>query len=150
MKMSGVLKVSEAATLALHTMVMFAAKPKELLTTKDIASTLGVSEAHLSKVLQRLAKAGMVKALRGPKGGFCLNRKAEETSLLDVYQTIEGQLQASDCLLRLPVCEDGKCILGSLLRNVNQQVREHLAETRLVDVVGAYGESRNESAKKDR
>ena len=57
--MPNVLKVSEAASLALHTTVLLAANSGELLSTREIASTLKMSAAHLSKVLQRLARHGL-------------------------------------------------------------------------------------------
>jgi len=91
--MSGVLKISNAATIALHAMTYLAAFPDNKHMTKEIASLHQVSEAHLSKVLQRLTRAGLVKAVRGPKGGFSLAKSADEISLLEVYETIEGTLE---------------------------------------------------------
>jgi DNA-binding IscR family transcriptional regulator len=64
--MSNILKISEAASLALHTTVILAANPNRLVSTKKLASQLHASEAHLSKVLQRLEKADIVNSTRGP------------------------------------------------------------------------------------
>ena len=55
--MASIIQISEAASLALHSMVMLAASPERSLTVKEITARTGVSEAHLSKVMQRLAKA---------------------------------------------------------------------------------------------
>ena len=68
--MPTMLKISEAATLALHTAFFLVTNPDRRLTTREMASTMGASEAHLSKVLQRLVHAGLVESVRGPKGGF--------------------------------------------------------------------------------
>ena len=62
------IKISEASSLAIHAMVFLAAKPGEKLSTSYIASEIKVSEAHLSKVLQRLNKVGLVVSSRGPSG----------------------------------------------------------------------------------
>ena len=70
--MSGSLKISEAASLALHTMVYLAGDPSAHYPAGRLAEALCVSEAHLAKVLQRLVKAGMLVSVRGPKGGFRL------------------------------------------------------------------------------
>ena len=59
--MASIVQISEAASLALHSMALLAASPDRPLTVKDITARTGVSEAHLSKVMQRLAKAGLVK-----------------------------------------------------------------------------------------
>jgi Rrf2 family protein len=106
-----------------------------------MAEALGVSDAHLAKVMQRLARAGLVRSVRGPKGGFALGRPAEKTSLLEIYEAVEGPLTDSNCLLDRPVC-DGNCMLGGLLDTVNRLVRETLAGTKLCDV--AVGRRRDE------
>lgn len=137
--MSKLLKISDATSMALHTMVLLAASPKKTVSTKDMASVLNVSEAHLAKVLQRLAKAGFVRSTRGPNGGFALVKASDEITLLDVYEAIEGPLAPTDCLLTTQVCDGEDCILGALLETVNKQVREYLAGTRLSELVGVYG-----------
>ena len=60
MSMPTVLRISDAAALALHAMVMLAEAPERRMSAKAIASELDASQAHLAKVLQRLAKAGLV------------------------------------------------------------------------------------------
>ena len=136
--MANVLKVSEAASLALHTMVLLAASSDRLWSTHDIAGTLDASEAHLSKVLQRLARMDLVKSVRGPKGGFSLVRSPEKTSLLDVYESIEGPLAKTDCLLGHRLCDGTTCILGTLLKNTNREVKEYLSKTKLSGVTDVY------------
>lgn len=110
--MSHLMKVSEAASLALHSMAYLAGNPGVNVSTRQIAERLKVSEAHLSKVLQRMAQAGLVKSSRGPKGGFTLKIPAESITLLDIFETIEGRLEATDCLLGIPICNGTYCILG--------------------------------------
>jgi Rrf2 family protein len=101
-----------------------------------MASTLSVSEAHLSKVLQRLGKQGFVSSTRGPKGGFRLARSADEVCLLDVYEAIDGPVHFTNCLFEQPVCEDhAKCIMGDLLASVDQEVLRYLQRTKLTDLV---------------
>ncbi len=129
--MENVLNISEAASLALHTMVLLAANRNGLLSAGRIAAALDVSEAHLAKVLQRLARGGLVSSARGPKGGFALARGADQITLLEVYELIEGPLPSSRCLLGRPICGGKRCILGRLLVSVSQQVREALAAARL-------------------
>lgn len=132
------LRISDAASLALHSMVLLAAKPDKPLTTHEVAAELRVSEAHLSKVFQRLAKAGLVNSTRGPGGGFILGKPADAVSLLDVYETIDGPLTGQDCLLGDPTCQGKACLLGGLVKAVNEQMRNYLSSTRLADVTTTY------------
>jgi Rrf2 family transcriptional regulator, nitric oxide-sensitive transcriptional repressor len=130
---ASVLKISNAAAMAMHAMVLLADSRERLMSTHEIATALDVSEAHLSKVLQRLTKAGLVAATRGPKGGFGLSAGVENASLLRVYEAIEGPLAADDCLLATSICHGENCVFGNLLVRINNEVREYLDKTKLID-----------------
>ncbi len=129
--MTNILKISEATSLGLHAMMVLARDSSKTLSAGDLSQELRVSEAHLAKVLQRLAKVGLVKSTRGPKGGFVLGRLAEDISLLEIYEAIEGPLAPVECLLERPVCCGGKCVFGDIIKNINSQIGRHLAITKL-------------------
>lgn len=137
--MNHLLKMSEAASLALHAAAFLAARQKETLSTRQIAESLGVSGTHLSKVLQRLAKSGLVKAKRGPAGGFELIKPIEKTTLKDVYEAIEGKnaLKPLKCMMKKPVC-NGYCILGDLLIVIDDKVRQCFSHTTLLEIAGSF------------
>jgi len=145
--MTTMLRISEAASLAIHAAVVMARNPEAVHSTHEVATTLGVSEAHLSKVMQRLARAGLVNSVRGPKGGFTLARPGGEITLLNIYEAIEGPLRPSGCLLKKPICSGTDCILGKLLGNVNREMGDYLANTKLSDVCGATPVCATEEAK---
>ena len=138
--MNSLLKVSEATSLALHAMVYLAAKSEGLISAGDIASELKVSEAHLAKVLQRLAKAGLVESTRGPKGGFKLGRSPHEIALIDVYKVIEGPIPHEECLLGTKVCNGNECIFEGLIGAVNEMFADHLKSKTLSHLTGVFAE----------
>ena len=133
--MPKMMQISEAASLALHSMALLASRPKKVFSVREIATTLNGSEAHLSKVLQRLARGGLVRSSRGPKGGFELGKAGEKITLLDVYEVIDGHLSPSECLLSTPLCVGDSCIFGHLLEDVDKHFREYLRTTKLTDVI---------------
>lgn len=135
--MSSILRVSDAASLALHAMAVLAARPGGPVPVKEIAALLGASKAHLMKVLQRLAKSGLVRATRGPAGGYELAGRPEKITLKRVYEVIEGPLSITTCLFGKPVC-NGQCILGDLLQGMGERVRDRLAHTTVSDVSGVF------------
>lgn len=141
-----ILNLSEASILGLHAASLLAAG-EERLTTGEIASVLSASEAHLSKVLQRMTKAGLLRSARGPGGGFTLNKPAEEISLLDVYEAMEGPLKPQDCLLEARVCAGNNCLFGSSLARMNAQFEDYLRQTTLARVKDVIGDGRH--AEKD-
>lgn len=139
--MPTVLRISDAASLALHTMGLLAAHKGEVLATPAIAEQLEVSEAHLSKVLQRLSKLDLVTSVRGAKGGFRLDREPTSISLLEVYEAIDGPLRPSACLLGHRSCGGRSCILGDLLGTVNEQVARHFGSRTVADLAVPFGDA---------
>ncbi|MGF7184718.1 Rrf2 family protein [Desulfitispora alkaliphila] len=134
--MAGVVKISEMVSIALHSMVFIAAKGEaERINARTIAEATGASEAHLSKTLQRLVKAGLVRSVRGPKGGFVLAKAAKDISLLDVYEAIEGPLVDDDCP-HLKECAFKTCILENMNKRMNREFSEFLNQKKLDDFKG--------------
>ncbi len=135
--METILNISEAASLGMHAVAFLAGTGDESSSTRQIAEAFSVSEHHLAKVLQRLSRAGLVRSIRGPKGGFVLARGADEITLLDVYRAIDGPIPGGECLLGSNVCRGEACILGDLLAKVNAEVMTYLADTRVSQLKSA-------------
>jgi Rrf2 family protein len=132
--------MSDASSLALHAMAHLAKHQGEIVSTHQIASDFDVSENHLAKVCQRLSKAGLVEAIRGPHGGFRLSRPADQILLLEIYETIDGRLNPDGCLSGKPACSSGKCVLGGLLQSINRQVFQYFSQTSLADLAEEKGQ----------
>lgn len=128
------LKLSDACSLALHALAILAGPDSPLAQTGAMAQKLGASEHHLSKVLQRLHRAGLVEAKRGPNGGFMLTQPATQVRLLDVYEAIDGPVPGNSCLLGRPMCKRKNCILGGLSADVQQSFIKYFSETTLADL----------------
>ena len=138
--MDTILRISDAANLAIHAMAHIArAKGGVNQSVGQIADHQGVSEAHLSKVMQRLVKVGLLSSRRGPGGGFVLRRPADTISLLEILEALDGPMADTKCLLGRKQCLFGGCALGALLTHVNRQVRVFLASRNLTDLTGPAG-----------
>jgi Rrf2 family protein len=136
--MTSALKISEATSLAFHAMALLSAEPERRHPARELAGTLCVSEAHLAKVMQRLAKQGFVESVRGPGGGFRMGADAGEATLLEIFEAIEGPFSPSNCLLGGMLCGGQKCILGELVKTVNEKVLDYLSQTRLGQLADVY------------
>ena len=137
--MTRLVNISEAASLGLHTMALLAQNGRQRHTTQEIAGTLRASAHHLAKVMQRLTKAGLVSSLRGPQGGFLVEKPAEKITLLEIYEAIEGRLTPQKCFFRAPVCVGVDCILGEVILSVHRQLEKHLSKTTLAELSGRCG-----------
>jgi Rrf2 family transcriptional regulator, iron-sulfur cluster assembly transcription factor len=82
----------------------------EPLTLHDIADNLNVPRHFLSKILQSLARDGIVVSHRGIKGGFLLAKPAGEITINDLIQSIDGTEFMNECILGFPGCgSDSPC-----------------------------------------
>ncbi len=119
-------------------MVVLAANQNRKVSAREIASQFGLSSAHLAKVMQRLAKAGLVTSSRGPAGGFALASPAADITLLAIYQAVDGDPQTHGCLLSEAICPGGACLLGDTIEKVNAQVRSTMAGKSLAQLTRSY------------
>jgi Rrf2 family protein len=120
--------------LALHATALLAKYRGTRFANHEIATALRVSEHHLAKVMQQLAKARVIDSTRGPRGGFQLHRDAENTTLLDIYVAVEGPMNVPGCLLAERICDGTDCMIGRIVHSVHEQVRLHLAKTTLAEL----------------
>ena len=138
--MAKLTQFSEAANLAIHSLAYLGScDPSELRSASQIARHLDVSEAHLGKVLQRLAKFGLVRSVRGAKGGFALARDPEAVTLLEIVVALAQVLEQRLCLKLWRLCQtlyDLRPILGKRIRSRPPrprllQLRRHLADSQV-------------------
>jgi Rrf2 family protein len=136
--MDTILRISDAANLAIHAMAHIARSRGSVNhSVGEISAEQSVSEAHLSKVMQRLVKVGLLTSRRGPGGGFLLGREPEKISLLEILEAMDGPMSDCKCLLGRKKCLFGGCALGALLTHVNHQVRVFMASRNLTDLMGS-------------
>ena len=131
--MSNLINISEAASLALHGLVLIAKNQPMRMNVKTLSLELNASQTHLAKVFQNLSKAGLVKSLRGPSGGFELNKPAEEISFLEIYETIESKIVLDDCPLGKNHCVFQSCIFDNELNRISADIYETFKKMRLSD-----------------
>ena len=137
--MSFGLKISEACSLALHTMVLMQTDSNRIFSNDEIADKLHVSKNHLSKVLQRLVKSELVESVRGPKGGYRLVNNRKNITLLEVYEAIEGPLKPGNCLAESPICDGTGCIFRGKLEKLNSELKDYMINTNLTELTDIYG-----------
>jgi Rrf2 family protein len=82
-------KLQKNTSLALYSVLEFAAEPTRHISAAEIAGKYGVSPHHLAKVLSDLARGGIVASVRGVGGGYRFAGNARRLTLLDVIQIFE-------------------------------------------------------------
>ena len=124
--MAKVVTLSEAASIALHAMILVA-KSKGSINVDYIAEMTQSSRHHVAKVMQRLAKDGYVGSFRGPNGGFYLVKSAENINLLDIYECIEGKVVPSSCPAEKSACTFDHCFMNNITHDLTIQFRNYMS-----------------------
>jgi Rrf2 family protein len=128
--MGKMFSLSEAASIGLHSMILVA-RSKDGLNVNNIAETTGFSRHHVAKILQRLVKGGFLKSLRGPSGGFFLNIKSTDASLLEIYECIEGKAELATCPMNNKVCPQGKCLINNITHKMSLEFIHYMESQKL-------------------
>ena len=136
------MRLQKNTSLALYSVIEFAADPARHVSAAEIAARYGVSAHHLAKVLSDLARAGIVESVRGAGGGYRFTGNARRLTLLDVIRLFEdfepagvrretGEATPVGMALRLVQSEIdeiakatfGSITLATMLRLVERQAR---------------------------
>ena len=75
------------------------------LQIKTIAEREAISNKYLEQLIAILKSSGLVRSIRGPKGGYLLSRKPDEVSLKEVFTVLEGPLVTVECIEHPEYCD---------------------------------------------
>lgn len=108
---------------------------------RDLARQVGIPAPYLAKVLATLARAGVLTASRGARGGYRLARPPEEIALIDVVEPLEGKRVRPGCLLRpgQPCDDQAACTAHGAWSTLKVVYTSFLETTTLADIRGAGG-----------
>jgi len=125
--MSKVVTVTEAASIALHGLVLVAQSKDKLINVNQIAEITTSSRHHVAKVFQQIVKEGWVVSQRGPSGGFRLIVNPKDITFLQIYELIEGEIDRSYCPFgKQESCMFRKCLLHGITQKMTKEFIEYL------------------------
>lgn len=134
-----IVSLSEPLILGLHALVILALEPEKCLTTHQIATELCTAEPHLSKVLQRLSKGGLIKSIRGPGGGYTLDCDPKTTKLFQIFELLGGPFVPRGCSLH--GCKKNGCFIGGMIDELTFAFLKYLESRYLSDLTLYYSDT---------
>ena len=127
--------ISQTSEYALRAVACLARRPGESMTTQQIAVASRVPAGYLAKILQALARAGIVTGQRGLGGGFLLARRPDELTLLDVVHVADGSRRITACPLGIPGHGPDLCPLHRRLDDAAALAEKTLSGVTVADVL---------------
>ncbi len=104
-------------------------------SANDIAGQYGMPLQALAKILQRLAKAGLLVSQHGTNGGYMLARDPRLISALEVIRAIDGPLFLTSCTTTRGDCgQTDRCTVREPLRRVGDSIQEVLGRLTIHDM----------------
>lgn len=129
--------LSRTSQYAIQALIYIAAQPRGVpVLIRNVAEHLGVPPPYLAKIMQTLARGGLIDSFRGRQGGVCLREGGGKTDLMQILTLIEGPALTESCVLGLKVCSDEtacpvhdqwKPIKTRIVKLLHQQTLDKLA-----------------------
>lgn len=110
--------------------------PETPVTIKEISERQDVSVAYLEQILNKLRKAGFITSIKGPGGGYILNRSPENISIAAILNELEGPVALTSCLDPDEGCvRVDSCVTHLLWKALGEQVEAFLKTISLKNLV---------------
>ncbi|MEA2091376.1 MAG: Rrf2 family transcriptional regulator [Campylobacterota bacterium] len=130
--------ITRASEYAILSLIVLS-KASSPMDSETLSNQLSISKSFLAKILQSLAKNGILKSYKGVNGGFALLKEPKDISMLDIMSSVEGKAPTVfDCSPSISDCPSNKaelCSIWPFLNKLQGKIDKFLAEITLEDVL---------------
>ncbi|MBM3739032.1 MAG: Rrf2 family transcriptional regulator [Acidobacteria bacterium] len=140
---------SKSSEYAIRAFVYLASTPPgKYAMVKQIAEESDIPSHFLAKILQQLARKGLLKSSKGPTGGFALAQPPAETTLCQIVDTVDGLNDYKRCLGGRTECNDqAPCGLHDSWKHMRSSIIEYLERTSIEAVAASLEQKRRALAR---
>ncbi len=131
------MKVSTRTRYGLRLLVCLAGnEPHVLAQVKEIAKRESIPAKYLEQIIRPLKKAGMLKVVRGSRGGYFMGRSPESIMVKEVFELLEDGTHLIHCMKNEVVCEHQEaCSTYDFWNNFNKVIDDYLEGVSIADMV---------------
>jgi len=130
--------ITRASEYAILSLIVLS-KANSPIDSETLSNELSIPKSFLAKILQSLAKNGILKSFKGVNGGFALLLKPQDINMLLVMSCVEGKAPAVfDCASSLSDCPSNKaslCSIWPFLNKLQGKIDTFLSEMTLADIL---------------
>ena len=139
------MQITRQVEYAVRTVLYLAKQPAgACIATAQIAREQGIPNSFLAKIVLQLSAVGVLHTSRGAKGGVQLAKSAEDISLLEIVEAIDGPIEVNDCVLHAARCQQsGDCPVRKTWCDARAEFVKRLARANFAYLV-ANGHSPDE------
>ena len=108
----------------------------ELVSRQEVAACGDIPSHFLAKIAQQLSRAAIIEIQQGAKGGYRLLVSPEKLTLLEVIETIIGEIFLNDCVMRPESCNaSSSCAVNRVWLKARTQLRDTLREVTFAKLI---------------
>lgn len=123
----------------------------DVVQTREIAASEDIPGKYLPSIIRTLARAGLIRTLRGNQGGVTLSRPAEEISLREVIEAVEGPISLVPCLRGPNQCtHQDDCTFQPVCEGLQNTMVNQLQNTTFADLTAGTLVETQESRRRKR
>jgi Rrf2 family protein len=123
------MQITRETDYALRCVLYLSARPGKIIDATEIAESKSIPRSFLSKILQKLTRAGIVKSFKGYKGGFMMMKIPREISVLDIIEIFEGPAAMNRCAIDKQSCQlSPTCSVHPIWVEIRQYVDKKLKQ----------------------
>ncbi|CAI6150916.1 MAG: Putative HTH-type transcriptional regulator [uncultured Sulfurimonas sp.] len=130
--------ITRASEYAILSLILLSSA-SEPMDSETLSRELSIPKSFLAKILQALAKSGVLKSYKGAKGGFALDKMPKDISMLAVMSCVEGKAPAVfECAPAEKNCPSEQasvCSIWPFLHKLQGKIDSFLEELTLADIV---------------
>ncbi len=131
------LRLTRKLMFAIEAVVDIAYNASELpVQSKDIAARQNIPRRYLEQVLQRLVRAGVLRGVRGPRGGYRLARERRRITLGEITRIVSAMEGGGDPLESSSGSELGRKVLQPIWQELHDTALARLDEISIEDLCG--------------
>jgi Rrf2 family iron-sulfur cluster assembly transcriptional regulator len=134
--------LSSSCKYGIRAIIFIASRPDKNINTglKQIADELKIPQPYLAKILQILSRKKILRSAKGPHGGFYLLKPADELSLMDIIEAIDGGEFFDRCYVTGEKCnfdkaDKGVCVLHDDLRKEKERLSKFFSSKTIDSII---------------
>jgi Rrf2 family protein len=133
------MRISTKGRYSLEALLYMAMLPEgEYCSTRTIADHTGISDGYLEQLFIPLRKAGIIRGIRGPQGGYLLGNTPDKISAGDVLRAVEGPLEPVSCVNSMICPIEASCVSHHTWSELYHEIKDCVDSISLADLAEAY------------
>lgn len=131
------MRLTKASEYAIRCVLYLSTQEKGVVASRnEIAGAMDIPRDFLTKIAQQLSRSDILEIIQGPKGGFRLLVSPDKLNLLDVIETMMGEIFFNECAVRPDSCSKScSCTVHSVWVKARNQFRETLRQATFAQLI---------------